>query len=144
MARVLEPGGHLIVNADNLHRLVNLLDPRFNPALDAIRETLRRRLAAWGRRPADHTVARPERQSLAQFDRLLEDNGLRKLTGSTLGFGPFTLLGKSVLPPKPGIRLHLALQRAADNSAPIIGSLGSQYVVLARKPASPAGGERRG
>ena len=144
MARVLEPGGHLIVNADNRHRLVHLLDPRFHPALDSVRGALRRRLAARGRRPADHAVARPERQSLAQFDQLLADSGLEKLAGSTLGFGPFTLLGRSVLPPKPGIRLHQVLQRAADNGAPVVRSLGSQYLVLARKPARPAGGEHRG
>jgi ubiquinone/menaquinone biosynthesis C-methylase UbiE len=143
MARVVEPGGHLIVNADNRHRLVHLLDPRFHPALDSVRGALRRRLAALGRRPADHAVARPERQSVTQFDRLLVDGELERLAGSTLGFGPFTLLGRSILPPKLGIRLHRALQHAADNGAPIVQSLGSQYVVLARKPAWPAGGEHR-
>jgi ubiquinone/menaquinone biosynthesis C-methylase UbiE len=144
MAKVLEPGGYLIVNADNRHRLVHLLDPMFHPGLDGVRGALRRRLAAWGRRPADHAVARPRRQSLAQFDQLLVNSGFEKLAGSTLGFGPFTLLGRSVLLPKPGVRLHKALQRTADNGAPIVRSLGSQYLVLARKSARPAGGEHRG
>ena len=135
MTRVLEAGGHLIVTADNRHRLIYLLDPRFHPTLEPARAALRTRLARSGRRPADDAVARPRLHSLAEFDKLLADSGLHKIAASTLGFGPFTLLGRPALPTKAGIRLHLGLQRAADNGAPVLRSLGSQHLVLARKPA---------
>jgi ubiquinone/menaquinone biosynthesis C-methylase UbiE len=134
MGRVLEDGGHLIINADNRHRLIYLLDPRVNPTLEPARAALRSRLPRSGRPPADEAVVRPGLHSLAEFDRLLSDSGLHKVSGSVLGFGPFTLNGRFALPTKAGIRLHLALQRAADNGVPVLRSLGSQYLVLARKP----------
>ncbi len=136
MTRVLENGGHLIVNADNRHRLIYLLDPRINPTLEPARTALRSTLRRSRRRPAENAVVRPGLHSLAEFDRLLVDSGLQKVAGSVLGFGPFTLLSRPALPMKAGIRLHLALQRAADNGAPVLRLLGSQYLVLARKPGA--------
>src|SRR5439155_24113789 len=46
MARVLQPGGLLIVTTDNRLRLTQLLDPRLTPALAGARRTVRRVMRA--------------------------------------------------------------------------------------------------
>jgi hypothetical protein len=50
-----------------------------------------------------------------------------------LGFGPFSFLGRTLLPDPLGIRLHHRLQALADRGVAGLRSTGSQYVVLARK-----------
>jgi ubiquinone/menaquinone biosynthesis C-methylase UbiE len=42
MARVLQPGGFMLVNADNVFRLHFWLDSRLNPAVAPVRDLLRR------------------------------------------------------------------------------------------------------
>jgi hypothetical protein len=69
-------------------------------------------------------------------DRLLADSGLTKTVGLTLGFGPLTIFGRSVLPASVTIRMNEALQRSADSGTPVIRALGTQHLVLARKPTS--------
>jgi ubiquinone/menaquinone biosynthesis C-methylase UbiE len=136
MARVLASEGALLLSADNRQRLTYLLDPRFNPVLEPARASLRARLAAAGRRPADDSIARPALHSRADLDRLLEESGLTKTVGLTLGFGPFTILGRQVLPASVTIRMNRALQRWADAGTPLVRALGTQHLVLARKPTS--------
>lgn len=132
IARVLKPGGHVIVNADNAARLTDLLDPRFNPALAPLREAVKRAL----RRAGIHRTrsgAPARRHSLREFERLLATTGLQTVKGSTLGFGPFTLGGYRLLPARLEPRLHHWLQRRAEQGMPGIRSAGAQYLVLARK-----------
>ena len=136
MARVLAPGGHLLLSADNRQRLTYLLDPRFNPILEPARAALRARLAAAGRRPGDESIARPALHSRADLDRLLAESGLAKAVGLTLGFGPLTMLGREVLPARITIRINQALQRSADAGMPVIRALGTQHLILARKLTS--------
>jgi hypothetical protein len=71
--------------------------------------------------------------SCEEFDRLLGSACLFKEEGRTLGFGPFTLLGRGVLPQRIGVDVHNRLQRLADRGLPGIASRGAQYMVLARK-----------
>jgi ubiquinone/menaquinone biosynthesis C-methylase UbiE len=139
MARVLEPGGHLLLSADNRHRLTYALDPRFQPFLEPARAALRSRLAAAGRRPTDESIARPALHSRADLDRLLGGSGLTKTVGLTLGFGPLTFLGRQVLPASVTIRINQALQRSADAGTPVVRTLGTQHLVLARKSTSRHG-----
>jgi ubiquinone/menaquinone biosynthesis C-methylase UbiE len=134
MARVLRPGGHLVVNADNSRRLTLLLDPRHNPALTSPRLAAKGLLRSAGvRRPRD-MQARVTAHHLADFDRILKATGLELLKGSTLGFGPFTLFGWPVTSERMGVRLNARLQRLADEGVPWIRSGGGQYLVLARAP----------
>jgi ubiquinone/menaquinone biosynthesis C-methylase UbiE len=134
MARVLAPGGHLVVNADNSHRLTLLIDPRHNPALTSARLAAKGLLRSAGlRRPRD-MQARVTAHHLADFDRILKATGLEILKGSTFGFGPFTLFGWPVTSERIGVRLNARLQRMADEGVPWIRSGGGQYLVLARVP----------
>jgi hypothetical protein len=74
----------------------------------------------------------------AEFDRILARSGLRPLARSTLGFGPFTLLGLPVLPKRLGLRVNGWLQELADRGVPFLRSAGSQYLVLASRTATLA------
>jgi D-aspartate ligase len=140
MARVLEPGGHLLLNADNRARLSHLVDPRFNPVLEPGRQAVKRALVTLGlRRPVDRPVATFHR--LDEFDRLIVSAGLERVAGSTYGFGPFTVFGWEMLPPEAGVKLHGWLQRLAERNLPVLRSTGAQYLLIARKPSS-APGER--
>jgi hypothetical protein len=69
-----------------------------------------------------------------QIDRMFEEAGLVKARSATVGFGPFTMWAREIVPQATGIALHRSLQRLADRGVPIVRSLGSHYVVLASKP----------
>jgi len=136
LARVLRPGGHLIVSADNHARLTNWLDPLWNPALRPLRQAVKALLEATGRwRPRDHGVPATYHR-IGEVDRLLESAGLERHGGLTLGFGPFTLGGRPVLPKRLGIWVDRRLQQLADHGTPWLRSAGAHYLVIARKPTS--------
>ena len=128
VARVTKAGGYLIVNVDNRWRLHELLDPRLNPIHAPIRKLAR---------ALHHRKHLPQAQrcSPRAFDAILQKAGYAKIQGTTLGFGPFSLLGRTVLPESVGIEAHNALQRYADRNIPLLRSTGAQYLVLARKPS---------
>src|SRR6185503_18421581 len=72
--------------------------------------------------------------SLNAFDDALANSGFEKITGQTLGFGPFTICNRKLLNEDAGWRLHLSLQRLADKGFPLLRSAGLVYLVLTRKP----------
>lgn len=129
MARVLVPGGALIVNCDNRHRLPVLIDPRYTPLLAGARRRLRRRPLTSSTSEAADTV----RHAPAEFDTLLAGCGLAVERRRSFGFGPFTLLGSPVLPGQAGVVVHGFLQRLADAGVPPLRATGAQYIVLARR-----------
>jgi D-aspartate ligase len=133
IARVLRPGGYVVVNVDNRNRLIHLVDPWRNPYLAAARAWARRAL---GQLPSSGPIVTMHLPG--EFDDILERAGLRKLSASTLGFGPFTIGGRRVLPEPPASQVHAVLQRFADRGLPVIRSLGAQYVVLASRVPMPA------
>lgn len=132
MARVVRPGGYILVNVDNLFRLHYLLDPRLNPAFGSVRRSMGRRLRSIGiLRSAAPASVRLE--SIRRFDSALARLGLDKVRGVTMGFGPFTFWTRPILSESSGVRLHRTLQRAADRRVPLVRGIGAQYLVLARK-----------
>jgi len=130
MARVLAPGGLLVVNCDNRHRLQVLLDPRYSPAFRRLREAIRPPHRAGSLANVPGAV----RHSPAEFDALLTRCGLLVERRSGFGFGPFTLGGRPLLPDRMGVWLHHVLQRLADFGFRPAARTGSQYMVLARRP----------
>jgi ubiquinone/menaquinone biosynthesis C-methylase UbiE len=126
LARVTKAGGYLIVNVDNRWRLHEILDLRLNPIHAPIRKLAR----AFNHRKH---LPQAQRCSPKQFDAILQKVGYAKIQGTTLGFGPFSLLGRTVLPESVGVEAHNALQRYADRNIPLLRSTGAQYLVLARK-----------
>jgi SAM-dependent methyltransferase len=133
MARVLRPGGFMLVNVDNVFRLHYWLDPHLNPAVAPVRDLLRRWLRRTGTRagsiePTLVHLDRPRRLDLA-----LSCAGLTKARGATIGFGPFSFWGRRILTEHEGKRLHRKLQGLADRRVPLLRSMGAQYVVLGFK-----------
>jgi SAM-dependent methyltransferase len=135
IARVLRPGGHVVLNADNAARLTDLVDPRYTPALKPLKEALKRPLKRARSRPP-RPGAPVQQHSLREFERILSAGGLHVVRGSTLGFGPFTFLGKRVLPARLEPRVDHWLQLRADRGVRGVRSVGAQYLVLARKSTS--------
>ncbi len=132
MHRVLVPGGSLLCNSDNVYRLNHLVDPQFTPPLRPLWTALRRGLTAVGVRGEQRGI-RARRYSPGAFTRMLADAGLVTARQAMLGFGPFGLMGRRVVPESAGVPVHTRLQRLADRDWPVLRSTGSQQLVLARK-----------
>ncbi|HYQ86399.1 MAG TPA: methyltransferase domain-containing protein [Bacteroidota bacterium] len=132
IVRVVKPGGYVLLNADNRYRLNHLLDPLLNPVVRPIRESVKRLLESAGARKPS-TAARPHMYSVAEFKEYLRSAGLSESKHRMLGFGPFSLLNRKILPDAIGVKVHLKLQKYADLGYPIFRSTGSQYIVLAQK-----------
>jgi D-aspartate ligase len=133
LARVLRPGGHLIVNADNHLKLTYLMDPQRTPWLAPLRRPVRHLVSDLGLAGQRNTGPDTVSHLTREFDMLLESVGLERVASMTLGFGPFTLFNHEVFPSQRAVALHRRLQRLADRGVSGIRSTGSQYLVLARK-----------
>ncbi len=132
--RVTRSGGCVVLTGDNSWCLNHILDPMCFPGLRPARwkiaETLKR-LNIW-----NPSRPRLSRHSVKEIDRLLSQAGFRKLEGKTLGFGPFTLFKKRLLPDSLAIKVHQKLQSLADREHWGIQLLGTEYVVMAGRPLS--------
>ena len=129
-----------MVSADNRARLTDLLDPRHTPAAAPLRQLAKAALAASGRwRIRDHGVPATFHRR-GELDHILADAGLERVAGATFGFGPFTLLGRRLLPDPVGVRVDTSLQALADRGMPGVRSAGAQHLVVARKPPRPRAG----
>jgi ubiquinone/menaquinone biosynthesis C-methylase UbiE len=134
MARVLRPGGHLIVTVDCLWQLRHAVDPLRTPLLQWLKPRLHKVLEACGR----PLKVRSHMTSLRAVRQALAVHGFEERCGVTLGFGPFTFFGWDILPRSIGLKLERRLQSLANRDAPLLRSTGSQYLVLARKREAAA------
>lgn len=133
IARVLEPGGHVVLTANNRARLNFVLDPRYNPWLVfPLKRRLKKLLYGVGRL----NLLLPDLHYGRQIDRMLAEAGLEKVESRTVGFGPWSFLGLKLLPDSLSVSLHGRLQRLADRGVPGLRSGGMNYVVIARKGSS--------
>lgn len=127
MARVLQPGGQLVLTADNRARLASFTDPRAMLALSPLKRGLvalrRRRGVATSRLDYPRTI-----------DRLLVQSALRPLDRRTIGFGPLSFMGWMFLDEARSIRVNDRLQALANRGIPGLKSTGWHYLVHAKKP----------
>src|SRR5260370_38516459 len=101
MARVLRPGGYLLLNASNRRRLSLLLDPWHCPALDRPRAGAKRALTAAGiRRPAPRPAITAHR--LGGFAPHPAPAGAPPRRAAPLRVGPLTPPTVPVPPAPPG------------------------------------------
>jgi ubiquinone/menaquinone biosynthesis C-methylase UbiE len=133
MQRVLKPNGHLLVTADNNARLNRILDPVSSPLLTPLRlaaKSFLRRCGLWSPNPR----FRPKRHYPREMNRLIGDCNFTNLKSCSVGFGPFTLFGKTLLTDRIGVGLHRRLQALASRRVffPLRWT-GSHYLVLATK-----------
>lgn len=131
MARVLRPGGWMIVSADNRLRLNFLIEPRENPILVPLKLARRatKCLQGW-------TAAEPPAHLHlpSQVDRFLVGAGLEVRRRTTLGFGPFSVLGRPVVSDDRGCQLHAWLSELSDHRIRLLRRMGWHYLVAAQKP----------
>jgi 2-polyprenyl-3-methyl-5-hydroxy-6-metoxy-1,4-benzoquinol methylase len=133
IARVTRPGGHVIVTADNQLRLTNLLDPLSNPALAPLRCRAKQLLARLKLRRASAKKIHARCHTRGFIDDVVARVQLVKIRSVTLGFGPFSFMGHTIVPESLGTALHRRLQHLAERSMPVLRSTGAQYIVAAVK-----------
>ena len=131
LARVLRPGGHAIVSADNRARLSFLLDPWANPFLIRVRQLRRRIVRRRAVRPPGIIV---RFQWPSTVDRLVAAAGLERVEARTVGFGRFTLHGRELFDDPIAVRIHERLQALADRGIPGFRGTGAHYLVHVQKP----------
>ena len=134
MGRVLGPGGHLILSTNNRNPLHVLADPVRLAALAPLRDRGRAIVSAFAGGPP-HRPVRPI--SFARPDELaprLAGVGLRLVRSQAFGFGPFTLLGRPVIPTTSasGSRRRLQL-RAEQGDGKRLARSAAQYLILAMR-----------
>jgi ubiquinone/menaquinone biosynthesis C-methylase UbiE len=139
MARVLRPGGFLITNASNKQRLSWFLDPMMNPSLEGLRGSAKRALSDRGITFSFDRGPRANIESPKGFERSLGREGLMIVDSTSIGFGPFTLLLRELLPQGAAVSLHRRLQHLADGGLPLIRTGGAQHLVLATLRTSQPG-----
>jgi ubiquinone/menaquinone biosynthesis C-methylase UbiE len=133
MHRVLKPGGYLLATADNEARLNRILDPLSTPVLMPLRASVKGVLRLCGlSRP--QSGFQPKRHYPHELHRMLKGAGFKILMSHTLGFGPFTFLGKELLADSAAVRLHRRLQTLVSGKrfSPLRWA-GSHHLVLAVK-----------
>lgn len=131
MARVTRPDGLVLVTSLNSLDLARLLDPGRTPLLAPARRVARL-TAGLGRRPRDRV--RPTRHPGWWVRRRLRRSGLIPIRQATVGFGPFTFLGRPLLSGDQAIRVDQALQHRADHHSRLLRSSGRLHLILALKP----------
>lgn len=132
MARLVKPGGYVLVTTDNRYGLSRLLDPGWHPRARAAIRRARRRL---GQSPSPWNPG-PVSYSWAKTESLLSAQGLRVIDRAGVGFGPFTFLFKQVLPDSVSLALERSLQGLSDRPSSPLWRVSLFHVVLAQKPGS--------
>lgn len=133
MARVLKPGGFLLITAGNRWRLNHLLDPWLSPPVQPARKVVRA-LGRHFRKPRPERPLPPLRlDSLGELGRWLCSVELVKLKTTTVGFPPLTFHGQPIFGERTSFRLNNWLQGLADRNVPALRSSGMDYIILAKK-----------
>ena len=133
LGRVLSPGGTIVLTADNRCRLNRIVEPRESPVLAPVR-----RIRAMLRRRASKTPGGPPAwlHDPGEIDAMLQVAGFRIVRRATVGFGPFTFRGCTLLPDGLGTRLHRRLHRASEDHPRLRGG-GWHYLVAGVKDGTP-------
>src|SRR5262249_7581962 len=118
--------------ADNDARLNRILDPLSSPLLSPLRAAAKRLLQLCGSCVPDQEF-QPKRHYPRAFDRLIYTCDFKKMKSPTVGFGPFTFLGKELFSEASAVGLHRRLQTFASREglSPLRWN-GSHYLVLAQ------------
>ncbi len=135
--RVLKPGGSVIFTVYNRWRLDHVLDPRLNPLLVPVWGAVVGLLEGVKLTSPSMKRSFPRAYSVREFDALLRSAGFSRSRGMTVAFGPFSLLGKRVMPDLIGRLLQPALQKLVEWNVPVIRSAGNHYMVVAQRPGLP-------
>lgn len=133
LSRVIKPGGYLFFTADNRWRLAHLCDPAVSPASGLAKRFFRKFVYGDNHSAPQSCSIQSHLHSLREIDALLARAGLERVHLETIGFGPFTLFRRKVLPDRLGVAIHRALQRLLDMRVPLLQLVGAQFLILAKK-----------
>ena len=109
MACVVKPGVYVITIWDNLMRFNYLIDPLRNPALSPPRRLLKRILERVRLRKPRVESGLVHMHTTSNIDRVFSQSRLEIEKAFTLGFGPFSFIGRTLLPDSVDIGLHYRL-----------------------------------
>jgi ubiquinone/menaquinone biosynthesis C-methylase UbiE len=130
IARILRPGGWLVLSADNPWALSCLLDPLENPMVVPMKRAAGRALRrVWPRRKAIRTQAHSRRT----IDEALRRAGLETTKRTTLGFGPLTFFHRGLLPERTSQALHHRLSALASRPTSLLAATGLTQITVARR-----------
>jgi len=129
MGRVLRPGGWWLGSADNAVRLDRLVDPARNPVVAPLSRRIRKAVM----RPSASARPKARMHTGRAVRRLLDDAGIDPVAEVTFGFGPFTLIGRSMLPEALGRTINAKLTGLALGGVPLARATGSQRLALGQK-----------
>jgi 2-polyprenyl-3-methyl-5-hydroxy-6-metoxy-1,4-benzoquinol methylase len=124
IARVLAHGGHTVLSVNNKYQAPALLD---------LASTLRRRVLERTGLLDSRKATRLHAYSIREFNQCLCEANLTRIKSTSMGFGPFTMLGHNIFSDRTGVKIHQRLQRYSNGDFPILRSIGSEYVILGRK-----------
>ncbi len=127
LSRVTRPGGLLMLSIPNKVNLTAITDP----ALYA-RKKLGAFLGSRGAKPNGGDPTHTERYyTISRMNDLLERAGFVPEAFRTLGFGPITVLGRSLVSQPMAIRISRAFE--ALHRVPGLRALGARYLVRGRR-----------
>ena len=130
MARLVAPGGHVILTADNRLRLNWLVEPAENPFAAPLKYAWR----AVRRYRSERSSPISRLHSPKTVHRMLAGAGLEPERWATVGFGPFTFRWRPIFSDQTGLALDRALGRLAQRWFRPLRRAGSHYTVSARRP----------
>ena len=133
MARVLKPGGFLLVTAGNRWRLNHILDPWICPPLQPAKRAIGAMLRRFRKPRPDHAEPPLRLDSLRKFEGALASVGFVKIKRRTVGFPPLTFRSRPIFGERTSISLNNWLESVVDHDVPGIRSTGMDYIVLAEK-----------
>ena len=130
MARLVKPGGYVLLTTDNRYAISRFLDPAWHPSLRAAIRRVRSRL---GQRPRRLDPG-PVSYSWSTTRMLVAAQGLVVVRRAGVGFGPFTFLFRQVLPNSLSVQLERILQSLADQPSSRLWRVSLFHAVASRKP----------
>lgn len=133
MARVLRPGGFVLVTAGNRWRLNDVLDPWSCPPLQPAKKVIGAIFRRFRKVRPDDSGLPLRLDSLRKFDRWLLPAGLSKIKATTVGFPPIRFRGRPIFGEQTSTKLNNRLQELVDRDVPWIRSSGMDYIVLTKK-----------
>lgn len=126
VSHVIKPDGHIVLTFQAKYGLSYLLNPRML-RLGTIKNFVLRKSPS-------KRIPQEDRYSGRSFKGTLENHGFVIVSDCTIGFGPFWILGQTVIPEKLGIRTYINMQKLADSHRiPYLDRLGKTCIVTARR-----------
>jgi SAM-dependent methyltransferase len=133
MARVLRPGGFVLVTAGNRWRLNDVLDPWSCPPLQPAKKVIGAIFRRFRKARPDDSGLPLRLDSSREFDQWLLPAGLSKIKATTVGFPPIRFRGRPIFGEQTSTKLNNRLQELVDRDVPWIRSSGMDYIVLTKK-----------